>query len=56
MGRQDDLFHNLGGNTVPAYRDAPDQDLDLLRATATNPGPVGLPVCALMTAPGRTPS
>ncbi|MGH9209618.1 MAG: acyl-CoA synthetase [Acidimicrobiales bacterium] len=52
MWQQDDLFRQLAGNTVPAYREADDQVLDLVRTTVTAPGPVGMPACPLMHGTG----
>ncbi|HEX8802882.1 MAG TPA: acyl-CoA synthetase [Acidimicrobiales bacterium] len=53
MWRQDDLFRALVGQMNPAYRAAGDEpDLELVRESVTQPGPVGLPACPLMHGTG----
>ena len=52
MWRQDDLFRAIVSTFVAGVRDAPDQDLDVIRAAVTAPGPKGLPACPLMHGTG----
>ena len=52
MWRQDDLFRAIVSTFVAGVREAPDQDLDVIRAAVTAPGPKGLPACPLMHGTG----
>jgi fatty-acyl-CoA synthase len=52
MWRQDDLFRALVSTFVAGVKEAPDQDLDLIRGSVTGPGPKGMPACPLMHGTG----
>jgi 3-oxocholest-4-en-26-oate---CoA ligase len=52
MWRQDDLFRALVSTFVGGVKEAPDQDLDLIRGAVTGPGPKGMPACPLMHGTG----
>src|SRR5690606_40658875 len=52
MWRQDDLFMALVPQMNPVYRGVDEPDLDLVRQSVTQPGPVGLPACPLMHGTG----
>ncbi|HKE72629.1 MAG TPA: AMP-binding protein [Acidimicrobiales bacterium] len=52
MWRQDDLFRNLVSQMNPAYRDAPEEDLALVRTQVVQPGPIGMAACPLMHGTG----
>ena len=52
MWRQDDLFRAIVSTFVGGVREAPDQDLDIIRGAVTAPGPRGMPACPLMHGTG----
>ncbi len=52
MWRQDDLFRAIVSTFVAGVKDTPDQDLDVIRAAVTAPGPRGMPACPLMHGTG----
>jgi fatty-acyl-CoA synthase len=52
MWRQDDLFRALVSTFIAETKEAPDQDLDIIRAAVTAPGPRGMPACPLMHGTG----